>query len=58
MYAIAIDGELVASVLNSKQVLENLKVREDGKIEVASFDPSLRLWVPVCLDRFGLARAA
>ena len=50
MYAIAIDGELLASGLKAEQVLENLKHREqDEKIEVASFREG-EGWIPVCLD--------
>lgn len=55
MYAIAIDGELKASKLNKLQVLQILNRQEDVKVEVASFDSGLRLWVPVCLDKFAQA---
>lgn len=55
MYAIAIDGELVASSITASQVLANLKVkRDEGKVEVASFEVG-RGWVAVCLDKFAHA---
>lgn len=57
MFAIAIDGELVASGLKASQVLETLRDsrQEEAKIEVASFDPGMRKWVPVCLGKFAQA---
>lgn len=57
MYALAIDGELVSAKLTAKEVQKNLRVKGDGeaKIEVASFDPYQRLWVPVCLESFSKA---
>lgn len=59
MYAIAIDGELVATGLKAEQVLENLRVKgQGGKVEVASFDPEKRVWIPVCLEKFGFAYLA
>lgn len=57
MYALAIDGELVSAKLTAKEVQKNLRVKGDGeaKIEIASFDPSKRLWIPVCLETFSKA---
>lgn len=56
MYAVVIDGELVASNLKAEQVQKNLRVKgEDAKIEVASFDLDQRLWIPVCLEQFSKA---
>jgi hypothetical protein len=53
MYALAIDGELVAANLQAGEVLKNLKDSKQGeRVEVASFDSRLRLWIPVCLDKF------
>lgn len=49
MYALAIDGELVAANLKAEEVLRNLKDREEGRIEVASFLEG-KGWIPVCLE--------
>lgn len=55
MYAIAIDGELLATGLKAGEVLKNLKVREnEAKVEVACFVPG-KGWVQVCLEQFAHA---
>jgi hypothetical protein len=60
MYAIAIDGNVLATVQSRAEVIEKLRdkaVRDeaffnsDGKVEVASFLKG-RGWIPVCLELF------
>jgi hypothetical protein len=58
MFAVAVDGELVASRVSKEEVVKILKVTRDmqhvgevGRIEVASFEPA-EGWVPVCIERF------
>jgi hypothetical protein len=62
MYAIAIDGELFATLPNKAQVIEKLrakelreKLAEDVKLELASFDSERRKWIPLCLSEFAHA---
>lgn len=62
MYAIAIDGEHIATLVNRAQVVEKLKDRqirerleEHQLIELASFDFDRRKWIPICLNEFAHA---
>ena len=63
MYAIAVDGNVLATVKSKAEVIEKLedkRIRDeaffnaDGKIEVASFRAG-RGWIPVCLNEFAHA---
>lgn len=58
MFAIAVDGELVASQVGEQEVVKILrdtrKQGEASRVEVASFSSEQREWIPVCLDRFWL----
>lgn len=62
MFAIAVDGELVASQVGEQEVVKILrdtrKQGEANRIEVASFSLAQREWVPVCVERFEFAHAA
>lgn len=54
MYAIVIDGELRGQGARL-EVLKTLRQNELGErlaVQVASFSPALREWIPVCLDQF------
>lgn len=59
MYAIAIDGELFATLPSKLEVIEKLrakelreKLAEDVKLELASFDLGKRKWQALCLSEF------
>jgi len=63
MYAIAVDGNVLAVVqskpeviekLRDKQIRENAYFQADGEVEVASFLKG-RGWVRVCLNEFAQA---
>lgn len=62
MFAIAIDGELIASRVGEQEVVKILKdTRKHGeanRIEVASFSTVQRVWEPICVERFEFAHAA
>jgi hypothetical protein len=60
MFALAVDGNVLAVVESKAEVVEKLRdkaIRDnafwnsDGRIEVASFVPS-RGWMPICLNEF------
>ena len=56
MFAIAIDGELLTSKAEAREVQKILRFRQkDEKVEVAAFEPSLHRWIPVCLEQFAHA---
>lgn len=60
MFAIAIDGELIATLESKREVVEKLRDRQiqdklffdDVSVEIASFNLERKKWIPVCLDKF------
>jgi hypothetical protein len=63
MFALAVDGNVLAVVESKAEVVEKLRdkaIRDnayfnaDGRIEVASFRPG-EGWIPICVDKFAQA---